>query len=50
MDGIAVLEKNTAGREIPFPVILLTALGTLTDKITGLDCGADDYLVKAFCL
>lgn len=30
------------------PVILITALGTLDDKVTGLDQGADDYLVKPF--
>ncbi len=30
------------------PVILITALGTLQDKIEGLDLGADDYLVKPF--
>ena len=30
------------------PVILITALGTLQDKIAGLDFGADDYLVKPF--
>ncbi|MBD5550531.1 MAG: response regulator transcription factor [Lachnospiraceae bacterium] len=30
------------------PVILITALGTLDDKVTGLDLGADDYLVKPF--
>lgn len=30
------------------PVILITALGTLEDKVTGLDSGADDYLVKPF--
>ena len=30
------------------PVILITALGTLEDKVTGLDLGADDYLVKPF--
>ena len=30
------------------PVILITARGTLNDKITGLDLGADDYLVKPF--
>ena len=30
------------------PVILITALGTLTDKVTGLNLGADDYLVKPF--
>ena len=30
------------------PIILITALGLLQDKITGLDLGADDYLVKHF--
>ncbi|HEY9115643.1 MAG TPA: response regulator transcription factor [Bacteroidales bacterium] len=30
------------------PVILLTALGTTEDKLTGFDAGADDYLVKPF--
>ncbi len=35
---------------ITTPVILITALGTLSDKVTGLDLGADDYLVKPFAL
>lgn len=30
------------------PVILLTAKGTLEDKVVGFNCGADDYLVKPF--
>lgn len=30
------------------PVLMLTALGTTTDKVNGLDSGADDYLVKPF--
>jgi DNA-binding response OmpR family regulator len=30
------------------PVLLLTALGTVDDKVKGLDAGADDYLVKPF--
>jgi DNA-binding response OmpR family regulator len=30
------------------PVLMLTALGTTEDKLTGFDCGADDYLVKPF--
>ena len=30
------------------PVIMLTALGATDDKITGFDCGADDYMVKPF--
>lgn len=47
MDGVALLKKARAdGNSVP--VILLTALGQLQDKITGLDAGADDYLVKPF--
>ncbi len=30
------------------PILMLTALGTTEDKVTGLDAGADDYLVKPF--
>ncbi len=30
------------------PVLMLTAMGTTKDKISGFDCGADDYLVKPF--
>jgi DNA-binding response OmpR family regulator len=33
---------------IQTPVIMLTALGTTDDKVTGFDAGADDYLVKPF--
>lgn len=47
MDGITIL-KNMRKEKYMTPVILLTALGELSDKITGLDAGADDYLVKPF--
>lgn len=30
------------------PILMLTALGTTEDKLTGFDCGADDYLLKPF--
>lgn len=47
IDGLTLL--RTLRREGNHtPVILLTALGELGDKITGLDAGADDYLVKPF--
>ena len=32
------------------PVLILTALGTIEDRVRGLDCGADDYLVKPFAM
>lgn len=45
-DVLASLRK----KGISTPVILITALGTLSDKVEGLDLGADDYLVKPFAL
>jgi len=47
LDGTAVL-KRLRDNGIGTPVILITALGTLQDKVTGLNLGADDYLVKPF--
>lgn len=47
MDGITVLTKiRRGGSEVP--VILLTACGSVRDRIRGLDAGADDYLPKPF--
>lgn len=47
MEGTDVL-TSLRKKGITAPVILITALGTLSDKVTGLDLGADDYLVKPF--
>lgn len=47
IDGTSVL-KVLRRNHIHIPVILITALGTVADRITGLDMGADDYLVKPF--
>lgn len=47
MDGISVL-KNIRKEGISTPVILLTAKGEISDKVIGLDSGADDYLPKPF--
>lgn len=46
-NGIEVL-KSLRDSNIPTPVLMLTALGSLNQKIEGLDAGADDYLVKPF--
>lgn len=48
-DGIAIV-KAMREQKIHTPVLLLTALGTTSDKAKGLDSGADDYLVKPFAL
>lgn len=48
MDGVDVLrELRRAG---PVPVLMLTARGSETDRVTGLEAGADDYLVKPFSI
>src|SRR5947209_3393127 len=47
MDGLQVLEQ--ARREgVATPVLILTARGTVGDRIIGLNTGADDYLAKPF--
>ncbi|HVZ37886.1 MAG TPA: response regulator transcription factor [Candidatus Kapabacteria bacterium] len=46
-DGISLLREFRA-RGMTTPVLILTAKGTIQDKITGLDSGADDYLAKPF--
>jgi two-component system, OmpR family, alkaline phosphatase synthesis response regulator PhoP len=47
MDGIQVCSKLRANRNF-VPIIMLTAMQDLTDKIAGLDNGADDYMTKPF--
>ena len=47
MDGLSVVKAlRKEGRKVP--VLLLTARGTVDDKVAGLDLGADDYLTKPF--
>jgi DNA-binding response OmpR family regulator len=47
MDGLAVLKRwRAAGRDTP--VIVLTARGAWTERVEGIDAGADDYLPKPF--
>lgn len=40
--------KELRAKKIATPVILLTARDETADKVTGLDCGADDYMTKPF--
>ena len=47
LDGISLCQR-LRDRGYHLPVLLLTARDTLSDKIIGLDAGADDYLVKPF--
>src|SRR5262245_8252066 len=46
-DGLQIL-RAFRGRGVHTPVLVLTARDTLDDRLTGLDSGADDYLVKPF--
>ena len=45
--GLEIL-KEVRDRDITTPVLMLTAKGTVDDKVKGLDLGADDYLIKPF--
>lgn len=48
-NGIDIV-KAVRSQSIQTPILLLTALGKTEDKTTGLDSGADDYLVKPFAI
>ncbi len=47
LSGFEVV-RGLRARKITTPVILLTAKDEISDKVTGLDCGADDYMTKPF--
>src|ERR1035438_2150727 len=46
-DGPELISKWKASQKL-FPILMLTAKGTIGDKVKGLDSGADDYLSKPF--
>jgi DNA-binding response OmpR family regulator len=47
MNGIEVLKKIRE-KKLSIPVLMLTAKYEIEDKVSGLDCGADDYMTKPF--
>jgi len=47
IDGLTILRLLRA-KDVKTPVLLLTALGSVEERIAGLDAGADDYLPKPF--
>jgi len=46
LDGMEVSQRLRRASDVP--VLMLTARGTVADRVAGLDSGADDYLVKPF--
>ncbi|ARP93525.1 response regulator transcription factor [Bordetella genomosp. 13] len=52
LDGDAVLQalRSAGSEQARLPVIVITARDTVSDRVRGLDLGADDYLVKPFDL
>lgn len=48
MDGLEVCRRLRASGDVP--ILLLTAKDEVQDRVTGLDTGADDYVVKPFAL
>jgi two-component system response regulator MprA len=46
LDGLEVCRRLRAASEVP--ILMLTAKDAVTDRVSGLDAGADDYLVKPF--
>jgi DNA-binding response OmpR family regulator len=48
IDGLTLLRRMRDNPALDVPIILLTARGRETDRISGLDLGADDYITKPF--
>jgi DNA-binding response OmpR family regulator len=47
LDGLSVC-RGVRQRGLPLPILMLTARGELSERVLGLETGADDYLVKPF--
>ncbi len=48
MNGIEVCKKLRQEEQVHTPILMLTARGQVENRVEGLNCGADDYLVKPF--
>ncbi len=48
LDGVTVCRAIRRSRRRPVPILMLTARSEESDKVLGLDSGADDYLTKPF--
>ena len=49
MEGLTLV-KSLREKQLPIPVLFLSNLGGIDDRIEGLNCGGDDYLPKPFAL
>jgi len=49
LDGLALLSQLRAD-DVRTPTLFLTAMGAIADRVAGLECGGDDYLVKPFSM
>ena len=47
LDGLSLV-KSVRGAKVATPILFLSAMGRLNDRVEGLEAGADDYLVKPF--
>jgi len=47
IDGLTLIKKLRSTGD-PVPILILSALGNVEDRVQGLTCGADDYLIKPF--
>lgn len=50
MDGFSVCQRLREDARRDTPVLMLTARDALDDRVAGLECGADDYVIKPFAL
>ena len=48
LNGLEVCQRLRAGDDVP--ILMLTAKDEVSDRVRGLECGADDYLIKPFAL